>query len=337
MSRGEPLLRQWNLLRAIQSNRYGLSTDELAKRLECSTRQVLRNIKILKDVGFPIAFETRDYGKRYWKLTPDFIYSDHQLFTLTEFISLFLSLKMLEPLAGTLFAEGIHSLFEKIRAVVSPQTLDYFSTLSEAFLVKRQAYNDLRNHDHTIRLLTDAIHTSTIVSVNYRSQNHRESYVTCYHPYGLVYFDNDLYCIGLMERYSEIRTIKISRIASAELTATAFQRPKNFSLEMYMQDAFGIFSDSGRSAKVQIQMSGWAATSIRETRRHPSQTIVVDRGDCLVVEFKLSDLTELKRWVLGFGRHATVLSPKSFIAEIAAEIEMTAQNYGCKENSGITG
>ena len=43
MSRGEPLIRQWNLLKALQAVHYGLSAEDLAERLECSKRQVLRD------------------------------------------------------------------------------------------------------------------------------------------------------------------------------------------------------------------------------------------------------------------------------------------------------
>jgi len=40
MARGEPPIRQWNLLKALQANYFGLSADELAERLECTKRTV---------------------------------------------------------------------------------------------------------------------------------------------------------------------------------------------------------------------------------------------------------------------------------------------------------
>lgn len=44
---------------------------------------------------------------------------------------------------------------------------------------------------------------------------------------------------------------------------------------------------------------------------HPSQTIVKDDGNVVTVQFELANTTELKRWVLSFGRRAQVLSPKA--------------------------
>ena len=75
MSRGEPLIRQWNLLKAMQAYHYGLCADDLALRLECSKRQVQRDLKVLQEVGFPVSYEERDYGKRFWKLSSHFIES----------------------------------------------------------------------------------------------------------------------------------------------------------------------------------------------------------------------------------------------------------------------
>jgi predicted DNA-binding transcriptional regulator YafY len=52
MARGRPLIRQWNLLKAIQNHRFGINTDDLTERGECSKRQILRDINILQDAGF---------------------------------------------------------------------------------------------------------------------------------------------------------------------------------------------------------------------------------------------------------------------------------------------
>ena len=40
MARGEPLIRQWNLLKALQAHQFGISTDELAARLYVMRQQV---------------------------------------------------------------------------------------------------------------------------------------------------------------------------------------------------------------------------------------------------------------------------------------------------------
>lgn len=331
MSRGEPLIRQWNLLKAMQAYHYGLCADELAKRLECSKRQVQRDLRVLQDVGFPVSYEEREYGKRFWKLGDHFIESDKLIFSVTELLSIYLGQKLLAPLAGTEFGEGLNSLLEKIKATLSSRALRHFSHLDETLLVKNHIFNDYSAHDKKIRLVNKAIHSFTVVQLRYRSQSKKRPYNTKYHPYGMVYFGGDLYCIGFMEVYKEIRTLKLKRIQSAELTADSFRRPRDFSLKAHTQDVFGIFSATGKTQKIKVCLSDWAANSVREAQYHPSQKIVKDDGDAVTVQFELANTTELKRWLLGFGANARVLSPKSLVNEIAADVQTMAAIYAKKK------
>ena len=69
MARGEPLFRQWQLLKTLQANRFGLATEDLAERLEYSKRTVQRDLGSLQQVGFPISFEsvTLANGSGNWR------------------------------------------------------------------------------------------------------------------------------------------------------------------------------------------------------------------------------------------------------------------------------
>jgi predicted DNA-binding transcriptional regulator YafY len=53
MSRGEPLIRQWNLLKALQAHRLGIGANELAERLECTKRTIQRDLSVLQQAGYP--------------------------------------------------------------------------------------------------------------------------------------------------------------------------------------------------------------------------------------------------------------------------------------------
>lgn len=334
MSRGEPLIRQWQLLKAMQSFRYGLDADELAKRVECSKRQVLRDLKILQEVGFPIAFEERDFGKRFWKLSANFIESDKLILSVTELVSLYLSQKLLAPLSGTQFGEGLEMLLKKIKSSIPPSALNHFGSMEDTLLVKNRTYHDYSIHDKKIRLLHQAIQERYAVKLCYQSLSKKCPYDTVYHPYGMVFFDGSLYCIGFMTEYGEIRTLKLNRIQSAELTDVRFGRPRDFSLKGYTQNAFGIFTPAGKPQTIQVQLHRWAAASVREKQYHPSQTILEDQKDSLKVQFELDDTTELKRWVLGFGAHAKVLKPTFLAEELYQEAQLMLDCYAGKRKKG---
>lgn len=330
MSRGEPLIRQWKLLKAMQSFRYGLDAEELAARVECCKRQVLRDLKVLQDVGFPVSFEERDFGKRFWKLSANFIESDKLILSVTELVSLYLGQKLLAPLSGTQFGEGLDMLLKKIKSSIPPSALSHFSSLEDTFLVKSRTFNDYSLHDKKIRLLHQAIQERWAVKICYQSLSKKSPYDTVYHPYGMVFFDGDLYCIGFMDEYGEVRTLKLNRIQSAELTGTHFGRPREFSLKDYTQNAFGIFTPAGKPQTVHVQMHQWAAAIVREKRYHPSQKILNDQKDSLTVQFELDDTTELKRWILGFGSRAIVLHPLVLAKQVHEEVKLMAGHYAGK-------
>lgn len=341
MSRGEPLIRQWNLLRALQANHFGLCADELAQRIECTKRTVQRDLSVLQDVGFPIYYEDRDFGKRFWRLSSKAMEGEKLMLSVTEMLSLFLSQQLLAPLAGTQFGDGLATAIEKIKALLPTKALGYFSDLNGMLLVKSIAQHDYSAQDKEIRIINQALAGGKVLQVQYHSASQDRVIDTLFHPYGLVFFGTNLYCIGFMAEYDEIRTLKVSRFHGVELTSRTFERPANFSLSAHLQGGFGIFS-AGTPQTIKVRFTGWAATNVHEHQWHPSQKIARDcqdtlhngnpDDDCIIATFELSDTREFKRWLLGFGRHAVVLSPKALATDLKAEFRATCDAYGlpCK-------
>ncbi len=134
MARGDGLFRQWELIKMLQAHRFGVSTEEIAARIECNKRTVQRDLAILQDI-FPISFERRDRGKRFWKLTQNALESETLQLTMTEMLSLFLSQQLLLPLAGTQFGDGLQTALQKIRTLLPTRALTYFDGLDESFFI----------------------------------------------------------------------------------------------------------------------------------------------------------------------------------------------------------
>ena len=331
MSRGEPLYRQWNILRALQANHFGLCAEELSERIGCSKRQVQRDLKILQEVGFPVWFEDRDFGKRFWRVKWQQVEGDKLMLSMTETISLFLSQQLLVPLAGTQFGDGLATAIDKIKAFLPNKALGYFQDLGAMLLVKNVARHDYSGQDKEIRIINQAIADSKALKVHYHSASQGRDIETHFHPYGMVFFGASLYCIGFMPLYGEIRTLKVDRFKGVEMTGQRFERPADFSLAAHVKGGFGIFS-SGKPRTIKVRLTGWAATNVREHQWHPSQRILKDcrsnGEDCVVATFELSDTTEFKRWLLGFGRHAVVQAPTDLATELKAEFREVCLSYG---------
>ena len=73
--------------------------------------------------------------------------------------------------------------------------------------------------------------------------------------------------------------------------------------------------------------SAEAARYIQEANWHSSQRLRPAEDGSLLAEFCLSHTEEIKRWLLGFGRHAVVLEPAQLREELVAELESLLHQY----------
>ncbi len=325
MARGESLFRQWKLLQTLQQSRYGMDLDELASRMETSRRTVQRDIAALSEL-FPMACEARDFGRKFWRLTSPVATGERLPMTLTEMISLYLSQQLLAPLAGTPFGEGLDTALQKIKTLLPTRALDYFRDMDGALLVKPMVHEDYGPRSAEISALNDAIIHHRVVRVTYHSASQARDVTSELHPYGIVMLASSLYCVGYLAEYDEVRTLKITRLREVSPTGESFEKPPTFSLDKHTRGSFGVFGP-GRVETIRVRLTGWAATNLRENSWHPSQTITGDEGDAVTVEFELSSTVEFKRWLLGFGRHARVLSPASLAAEVRDELQESLAEY----------
>lgn len=339
MPRGEQILRHWNLLRSLQTRGQGLTLRELADEHDVSQRTIQRDFEILQELGFPIDHQEDEYCKRFWRLPHDFFRSGPLILSLTEALSLHLAEHLFAPLAGTLFADGLATVRDKIRSQIPAAALEYFRGLDELVLVRRTGVTDYSAHADTIRVLTEAAQRSRVVEIAYDSLWRGDAYSTLVDPYGLVYFDGDLFLLGRSQKARAIRIFKVTRITAASLTEQAFTRPVDFRLEQHFRNTFGIVRSGGAPVEVVVRFTGPAAALVEERVWHESQRtewlqaertlfeeLEGDRG-ALRATFRLSDLVEFKRWIKSFGPDAEVLKPEQLRCELHEELLAAAARY----------
>jgi predicted DNA-binding transcriptional regulator YafY len=325
MARGDALYRQWELLRTLQSRRRGIGIDELAERLEVNRRTVQRDLEVLATL-FPVESQAGEFGKKFWRVRTETGGTGELQMTFTEMLSLHLSSQLLAPLAGTPFGDGLDSALGKLRAVLPTRSLNYFRDLDDALHCKSMVHADYTEHRQQIAALNRAIVHREAVRITYHSASQGREITSRFCPYGVVLLASSLYVIGHLDRYDEVRTLKVTRIGQVEETGEVFDRPADFSLADHTAGAFGVFGP-GQRRRIRVRFAGWAATNLRENTWHPSQTITEDNGGSLTAEFELSSTVEFKRWLLGFGSCAKVLAPAELAQEIAEELRGAASLY----------
>jgi proteasome accessory factor B len=322
-----PLLRQWTLLRTLSARRRGATLREIAEDFGVSQKTALRDLALLRKIGFPIVESVGEHGRKHWKLDGQAGLSN-LTFTLEEAAALYLGRQFLEPLAGTDFFHGAQSAFAKIRATLGEAALRHLEKLAAAFYHKTHGLADYSKKGRLIDDLVRAIEDRRLTVITYRSLRATEP-VTHYdvHPYALVWHKQALYLIAWSAGHREVRTFKVDRISAAETQKLQFAPPTGFDAQNFLAGSFGIFQGDGPPQTVRVRFTPAAARVLAERTFHPTQRLTRQSDGSVVAQWELSSLEEFTSWILSWGSQAEVLAPPHLVEKISAELSGCLEKY----------
>src|SRR5690606_40212201 len=104
-------------------------------------------------------------------------------------------------------------------------------------------------------------------------------------------------------------------------------RPADFNLADHLTGSFGVFQSAGPAQTVRIRFQPEAAGYVQEHHWHPSQRLTPNPDGTLTAEFQLTDLHEVKAWVLSFGAKALVEEPETLREEMRQELRALSAVY----------
>jgi predicted DNA-binding transcriptional regulator YafY len=323
MSRNKEVIRQWTILKELESSRR-VTIDDLARRTRVSTRTIRRDLEALQTAGFPIYDDTYE-GKKYWTLEQKAFRRLHDTgFTLAELNALYFSRTLVEGLSGTPFERAADVAFDKLAGALTPGMKQLFDRMALVMQAKADPGTQaVQSRTAEVAKLLEATMQHRRVTMRYYSfSSNREKEYTL-EPYRLIYGQGGLYVIGMVPEYGALRTFAVDRIAQLSLTEERFEP-----LEL-PDDAFAhsLGVNQGTPERVEIAFAPRIARYVRERVWHPSQEIHDEAGGGLRLILHVVHDWALKSWILGFGALARVVAPESLAVEIGQELEAAAGNY----------
>lgn len=317
------LRRALRIILLLSQQKKGLSVSDLADREEIGVKTIRRDIALLRDEGLPIEETLADHGKKLWRITSKV---DAISFSLHELLSLFLGRRLLEPFVGTPLFEGIHSLFQKLESQLFKQSKALQESLATAFHLTSIGASDYSGRSQLISTFFDAVQRRRVLRMVYRKNNSPTPSEYELHPYGLVYHRGSLYIVAFSVASQKMRHFKLDRVQVADCLDETFERPGTFDAGEYLDRSFGIFSPTNKTYSIRIWFAAVAAGAVRESQWHKSQEICEHRDGSITMSLKLSNLEEIKSWVLGFGSMAKVLAPKEFVTLVKDDIQKMVES-----------
>lgn len=119
------------------------------------------------------------------------------------------------------------------------------------------------------------------------------------------------YVIGYRDPPGAIRTLKIERIRSAELTSEPYAIPEAFDVCGLLEDAWGIWYSDGEPVEIILRFHPRVARRVHENRWHRSQSIEDQTDGSVIWRAFIAQPQEMMPWVRGWGSDVEVVAPES--------------------------
>ena len=327
MPRNAEVIRQWTILRDLESSRR-LTIDDLAQRTGVTTRTIRRDLDALQESGFTLLDEVID-GKRYWMLEAKaFKRLSDTGFTLAELSALYFSRTLLECLAATPFQQDVASAFDKLSGALTPGMRQFLDRLPLVFQAKgtsraMQPGAAKAEREHIARLLDATLHhRRTTMKYFSMSSGREKDYVI--EPYRLIYSPpGGLYLLAFVPEYNGLRTFLVDRIRGISLHEERFT-PTEIPDATF---AHSIGINEGPPEHIEIAFEPASAPYVRERQFHPSQKNAEREDGGIVLSLEVCNDPPLRSWILSFGAEARVIAPPALARQIKDEIDRAAERY----------
>jgi predicted DNA-binding transcriptional regulator YafY len=214
MARNAEVIRQWQVLRAIDAARNGVPIAKVASAQGVHQRTTRRDIEALSKAGFPL-YDDRVAGRIVWKLSAKpFRGLEETGLSVTELCALYFSRSILETLAGAPFRHETERAFMKLERalpVASRKFLDRFPRILKAKVTGRKKQDEKKVREFLARAV-DASLRQRRVLMQYDSISSRRTKEYKVDPLRLSYADGGIYLIAWVEEYGQVRTFAVERI-----------------------------------------------------------------------------------------------------------------------------
>ena len=298
------------------------NTSSLAAELSVSTKTVQRDIDYLRDeLDAPIEFRREENGYTYSR-------DDYVLPFLpvdgADLFAIGVAAQVLHLLGGTPLAQTLSSCYERLARLMPPSVRLRPEIVREMLTLRAAAFRPVP--EETWLAVSEALQKGVAVSIRYRHPGEPPGEPRTVRPYALVLAGRDW--MVLAEDQSQIKNFYLARIASATVTSERYAIPKDFDADAFFRNTFGLFVGKGKAFRFRVRFSAEVSDEIREMVWHPRQKIETDAEGRATLELPAEALREARRFILGYGRHAEVLSPPELVAEMRAESEAMTRTYG---------
>jgi predicted DNA-binding transcriptional regulator YafY len=323
--RNAEVIRQWQVLREIESRRAGTTIHELARLTRVSARTIRRDLQALQEAGFAVYDEGEIHETKRWKLESRPFHAVQEGLSVTDVAALYLSRALVEALSGWPLSEELRTAFAKLEQALNPRMREFLSALPQVVSAKSapRASASPGALVDAARRLFDAVRDRRVVRMRYFSaaSNRSKSYVL--HPYRLALAQGGVYLVAWVPQYDAFRTFAVERVERLSVGEETFRRTRELPQDLF-GSSMGVFW--GEPEPVELEFDPRVSLWVRGRTWHPSQQIE-DVDGRLRMRLHVSVDWALRSWLLGFGSAVRVIRPATLADALLDEFKRGAALY----------
>jgi predicted DNA-binding transcriptional regulator YafY len=324
--RNAEVIRQWQVLREVESRRAGVTIHELASLVHVSTRTIRRDLQALQEAGFAVYDEGAENETKRWRIDTAPFRAVQEGLTVADVAALYLSRAVVESLPGWPLADELGAAFRKIEGALNPRTREFLATLPQVLSAKSGSRADRSATPlvEVTRRLFEAARGRRVIEMRYFSaaSNRAKSYLV--HPYRLALAHGGVYLVGWVPHYDEFRTFAAERIERLSVSEDTFRKTRELPSDLF-GSSMGVFW--APAERIEVEFDAAVAPFVRGRVWHDSQRILEQPDGRLRMTLDVSNDWALRSWILGFGAGVRVLEPTGLAATIASELARALDQY----------
>jgi proteasome accessory factor B len=324
--RNAEVIRQWQILRQIESSRTGVTIHELAKEAGVTTRTIRRDLQALQEAGFAIFDEGEEHDTKRWKLETAPFRSVESGLGVQDVAALYLSRSIVEALSAWPLADELRVALGKLERALNPRMREFLASLPQVVSTKASpGIGGARPElvDITRRLF-EAVRDRRLIDMRYYSAASRRAKAYRVEPYRLALAQGGVYLVAWVPQYDEFRTFAVERIERLSVQETTFKRTRELPADVFGA-SLGVFS--AEPERVVIEFAARVAPYIHGKTWHESQTSTILADGRVRMTLDVSIDWALTSWLLGFGGDVKVVSPAKLARSMREELTRAAAQY----------
>lgn len=324
--RNAEVIRQWQILRQVESARAGVTIHELADHSGVTTRTIRRDLQALQEAGFAIYDEGEEHDTKRWKLDAAPFRSVESGLGVQDVAALYLSRSIVEALSAWPLADELRTALGKIESALNPRMREFLASLPQ--VVSTKAVPGIggarRELVDVTRRLFEAVRDRRLIEMRYYSAASRRAKAYSVEPYRLALAQGGVYLVAWVPQYNEFRTFAVERIERLSVQETTFRRTRELPADVF-GSSLGVFS--AEPERIVIEFAATVAPYVQGKTWHESQVTTVLPDGRVKMTLDVSIDWALRSWLLGFGADVRVISPAELAGSIREQHKRAAGLY----------